>query len=1335
MKKALLWILLALLVVMPFFGMTACDGADIPDGTSDPNEPNEPNTNPDDMQHPEADMPSVPSEREVTVTAGSAIHENTFGRIPQGLAEVVNKYMTTYEGMNLEGAKTTFQTNTYSDYQKLPTDAVMVYYAPRSGTLGAIKEWAKLDDEYELHMMTIINRTDDESYLSEHTGQIMVDKTGTKLTNGAEHYMMPCDEWTEYVWGFIEPALDAASFKTIVFEEPDLYKESGYSATFKREWEKYYGEPWVDQTSSPEAMVKSQQLKVYLLNRMMETIVARVREKCPDIKVYIALHSTLSYNVTKGPGKSGILGLVSGMNYYLNAGLYDGMIGQTWTDTAGATLTQNGMAFSNRFLAGYLGYASYVDGVGDRELFTLADPVGDGIKTDRTETYYIPHYFNTVVAQLIQPTINRYQVMVWPDRAFVAASQDFKVIQQSIIQAQLEVTGREAVQSAGTPGISYVLSDSLTYQNNANQSWAPSSNDSFLGMTLPLLTDGIPLTITSMEQLRSIDDLAGINLLLLSFDGQKPQDASVCRIIADWIREGGVCLYIGGHDEYDRIEGKWWSEQGTPLGALLDALELDASVAAATVDEDARLDWVGKGKQVALESLLCSTSYNHFYSAFEGDVNAILALGNHVVGIDEQVGSGHFVAVSLPAALLATDSGGSEAMRALAEYACQYAEYQYDSTSLMWSKRGNVVAAYSIGQKNVLTGKYIDLFDAQLGLHTHYVVDADDSALLYDISDIEITDTPRVVFSGGKLTVSEESATVTKFKVESPENATVATRILVPDGLYPKSITGSNYKGNIKVECLSAWDSTTDSLLVRFSGLGRGVNVTIEWTTDPVADYPLQQSSAIAGFAPIIEQADLDVLVKKGKTVLRAVTNQSGNTFDHKFIIESNAQAGKYNYYCDGTNEIVWCVDLSIYKNAYVALMLSQNYLLEVSTDGKSWTEIQNYIKVNGNRIDANTNTYIVGIDSAVYAKDSDKMYLRLSNADLGKGYGGAVSEYQIFFDAPPLKEIDPTDYAPLVLDLDAYDVMYAARHKREVKTNANGEDKDFIHSNTSVANGTSRYCDGNRALVLRFDLATYENAVIALNVSQNYSVQISFDGVTFVTVQDWILAGNEWAASAANRAYVILDSAAYAEHLDTLYVKLTNADVTRNWGGALHSITIYYEGEEVEVEMPEVEDISTYLPVVTDDTTVRSELSGAYDKSETVIVNSLHAGEDAAFIAPGGDTIGIDKNCKFCDGARSLTYLFDLNIYRDAVVLMKISNNYNLRVSSDGESWTTVQDYVNANGGTRIMNATNKCWIVLDSAALVDADATQMYVRMGNSGNADGYGGAVYEFTVFYNE
>ena len=565
--------------------------------------------------------------------------------------------------------------------------------------------------------------------------------------------------------------------------------------------------------------------------------------------------------------------MTSTVNHMLATGLLDGIIGQTWSDTAGATLTQDGKNFTDHYLAGYLGYASYVDSVGDLDLCTLADPVRDGIGKDgRTEEYYYEFYFDTIVAQMMQPTINRYQVVVWPARSFEAASQDYRVVQLSVINAQTEAAGKAAIQSAGTPGISYVLSDSLSYVNNSNKVWAPSSNDSVMGMTLPLLSDGIPLTVTSMEHIKSPEDLEGIQLLLLSFDGQKPMEESILEAIAAWIEQGGVCLYVGGHDAYDTMEGAWWGADDTPLQALFDILGLDITVTSAEIDTDMRLEWLGNGKQTALNSLNCSTAYNDFYAAFEGDVEAILALDGQTVGIDEEIGKGRLVAISLPTALFTKTAGGSEAMRKLAEYACSYTEYKYDSTSLMWSKRGNVVAAYSIGQKNVLTGKYIDLFDAQLPIYTHYVMEADDSALLYDITDLKVTDTPVVAFSGGNITVDEVTRDKTHYIVECPLNSTVATRLIAPDGLYPQSIKAQNYKGNIKVDAFCAWDSETDSLLVRVQGVNRGTYVTVEWGTTPVEDYDLQQPEGVEGFLEPVKQSDLDKLIANGKTPITAIT-------------------------------------------------------------------------------------------------------------------------------------------------------------------------------------------------------------------------------------------------------------------------------------------------------------------------------------------------------------------------------------------------------------------------------------------------------------------------------
>ncbi len=1510
MKKAFLWFLVGLMAFLPVLGMVGCTQRP-PDRTDGPNDPSDPSNDPEG-QDP-SDLPSVPSEREVEVIAGSALHENTaeLGRIPEGLAELVNKYMTSYGTIVIDGARTTFQTDAFSEAQMMPTDAVMAYRADKNGMANIVKLWNAHTDQYELHMMTIINRTNaTNEYLSSDPSrmdQVMMDRDGNYMAHsGTFYYMMPNDEWAEYLWEIVEIALDTAPIKTIVFEEPDIYKGSGYSACFKREWEQYYGEPWQDQTSSPEAMLKSQQLKLYLLNRTMETVITRIKEKSPDTKVYLGTHSTMSLNIVSFNGNTGI---ATATNRHMATGLYDGIIGQTWSDTAYAPLTQDGNVYNDRFLAGYLGYASYIDSAGDLDLFTVVAPAGDGIgKNGVTEKNYYEAYVDTAVAQLIQPAINRFQVTVWPARSFESATQNYRAVQLSVIKAQNEVSGKAAVQSAGTPGISYVLSDTLSHQDNDSTTWAPSSNDSFLGVTLPLLSDGIPLTLTAMEHIKSADDLAGINVLLLSFDGQKPMEESVCKAIAEWVKQGGVCLYIGGHDAYDEIESSWWSASGTPLQAMLDAMELDVTVVPMQLGADARMEWMGDGKQTALQAMTCSTDYNSFYSSFDGNTNTILALEGHTVGIDEQVGKGHLIALSLPAALLAKTAGGSEVVRKLTEYACQYTDVKYDSTTLMWSKRGNVVAAHSIGQKNVLTGRYIDLFDARLTVHTHYVLDADQSALLYDITDLKATDVPVIAFSGGEITVQENTAQTTKFIIDSPAGSTVATRIMVPDGLYPKSISGQNYKGNIQLEPLCAWDSKLDTLLIHVTGVTRGAYLTIEWTTEPVEDYEMQQPAYMQYFAPVIDDDVLKHLIDNGKTAIRAVTTNAGNLLDEEFIIKNTAAINAARYYCDDKGEVIWKIDLNEYKNAYFAITVLQNYRLEVSTDGEDWLMVQDYIKVNGNRINSTSNTCIVGIDSKVYAKDADYMYVRLSNADPGKGYGGAVTQYEIYYNAPIIPETDPADYAPLLdslatydeayaslqkvsvrsnvnaedaefiydnraesnqncrfcdrdkelilkidltkyqdavvalqicqnyriqvsadgrtyvtaqdwvgqgnewskittanmtyvildsavyaggskamyvklsacdptngwgarlesitvyyggkpadveppvlpdvpalpeitpesyvptaLDLTEYDTTYFSYNKRVVKSNSFGEDAEFLHANAAEANASNRFCDRGNEFTLKFDLTKYQNAVIALDISQNYRVLISYDGRTFVTVQDWILAGNDRLENGANRTHVILDTTILASAVDMLYVKIDNAGPdNKGWGAALFGFTIYYTGDVVE-ESDILEEIRGYLPVESKDAQTREHLNATYASSVTVTVNNEHPGEDAAFVVPGKDTDQINGHCKFCDGARSLTYVFDLTQYKDAVIMFRIANNYNVRVSSDDMSWTTVQDYVNVNGGLRINNSSNVGWITIDSADFANG-GNEMYVCFSNCGGEGGYGVAIYEFTVFYN-
>ncbi len=82
-------------------------------------------------------------------------------------------------------------------------------------------------------------------------------------------------------------------------------------------------------------------------------------------------------------------------------------------------------------------------------------------------------------------------------------------------------------------------------------------------------------------------------------------------------------------------------------------------------------------------------------------------------------------------------------------------------------------------------------------------------------------------------------------------------------------------------------------------------------------------------------------------------------------------------------------------------MQISQNYLLQVSTDGENWKTVQNFEEVNGYRVTYSSsyqNKVTVGILSEKYAKDADALYVRLANSDATKGMGGGIHRFTIYY-------------------------------------------------------------------------------------------------------------------------------------------------------------------------------------------------------------------------------------------------------------------------------------------------------------------------------------------------
>lgn len=1119
-----------------------------PEGT--PNDPAEDPTTPDSPDDPSvesgrynphagrAEGQTSVTLREYSIEDGTLLQPDASAAgVPDGLSEVVNQYMTHYDALGVNGTVTTFQTSSrYQDSQRINTEAVMAYVSVPSQLDSVIPSWYTAEDFYSINIMMPINR-DSHDYVTRSPGNfddIQTDANGNYITHSTSdkvYYMVPTEGWTEYIWEMVEHILEKYPVDSITFEEPEMWYASGYSEGFKREWENYYGEAWQPQTASPEAMLKTMRLKVYLFDRLLADIADRMHALSPNTKLYVASHSTASYTS---------IAITAGLNAYLATGKIDGVIGQTWSNTASVGLLVDGALQTLEYENAYLGYASYAGASGDLDLFAITDAMSD--TSSWTEDICFPKYQATLISALMQPEIHRFEASVWPSRGFVPVSSDYRTLQLSCFEALNEMSGKAITTSAGTPGITYLLSDSLSWQSGG---WSLSSKDGYYGVTLPLVSDGIPLRVQSMEAVKTADDLRDVTLLLLSWDCQKPLSETVVDAIADWIKDGGTALYIGGHDAFEASAGEWWAPWGSPLQALLDKLELDVTVTTPSVTSG-QISWLGKKSYAAAADMAIASKYNGYYASFEGeDLTPLMTVGNTVIAFEQTVGGGTLLAVGIPSAAFSQQKNGTDAMQALAAYACdQYSDFNYDATTLTWTRRGRIIAAHSFADGNVLVGSFINLFDPTLPVLDHIVLNAREDALLCDISEADLS-VPRLLYSGGAHAYAPiETAEETVFCISGPNGTVISSRLACEDGLYPQSITAKSADGS-ELGVIFVWNGDTDSLLVQIQGSVDGATITVEWGDQPVQNTPTF----------VIEE-------------LTVKTNNQN--LDAALLYKNTGNANDNFRYADGTSRIIYKIDLTKFRNATISMEVLQNYIVSYSTDEKTWTVLADYSKTEGytGTLQGGGNNTIVSI-SAAAAGNPDVLYIRIADCNTYDGWGGTIKSltitYQRYEDEPPVQLPQPGEqdtpamgeFEPTGVD---YEKKYPNHEKITLDINGNSSaDAPYIIKDTSASNAELKYTDLSNEIIYRFSLTEYKDAVIVATVSQNYFVQVSGDGKTWTTIQDYAAVHGTRIEGGSNKTTVGAAAEKYAFGCDYIYLRFANADTGTGWGTGLSKIEIYY--------------------------------------------------------------------------------------------------------------------------------------------------------------------------------
>ena len=688
--------------------------------------------------------------------------------------------------------KTTFQTSSHwKPTIDVRSDAVMVYGTqdrPQMTFLERVESWRKRG--YTTHFMTGIawggysdyfnGKWDGKAHMDE--GQKDV-KGDTILHNPGTPYIVPTLNYLKYFKETqIKPVIDAG-IREIFLEEPEFWAYAGYSESFKREWQEYYGFPWRAQHLSAENTYLSNKLKYHLYYRALNEAFTYAkeygREKGMDIRCYVPTHSLINYSMWH---------IVSPEASLASMKNCDGYIAQVWTGTSRVPNYFNGNRKERVFETAFLEYGSMesMTRPTGRKMFFLTDPIEDAQK-DWAD--YKQNYQATFTAQLLYPQIADYEVMPWPDRIYeglyrVSANSEEKAriprfysTQMQIMVNTLNFMPISPNQVSGSQGISVLMANSLMFQRSLEpvEGYEDPQFSNFFGLALPLLKRGVPVSITHLENTGYADTWKNVKVLLMTYSNMKPLDPKAHQDLADWVKNGGIIVYCGrDNDPYQQVL-EWWNQNGNtytaPSQHLFQLMQMPDKA-------EEGIYHYGKGKV-------------------------------YVVRQDPK----EFV----------MQEAGDQSLLSVVEKAYGKLEYK----NHFYLERGPYVLAAVLDENAVsaeplqLTGNYIDLFNPQLPCIKQKTVNPGEQAFLFDIDTVENKNRPQVLASASRQTDEVIGKRTYSYIAKSPAETDNVMRILLPK--QPKGImVSSNH-------FTSEWDDSTHTLLLQFENHPDGVQVKLEW--------------------------------------------------------------------------------------------------------------------------------------------------------------------------------------------------------------------------------------------------------------------------------------------------------------------------------------------------------------------------------------------------------------------------------------------------------------------------------------------------------------------------
>ena len=693
--------------------------------------------------------------------------------------------------MAAQREKTTFQTSgQWKPTTDVRADAVMVYGVNSNGQYSfseRVRSWRERG--YTTHFMTGIAWGGYQDYFTgqwdgrQHLDEGQRDMHGDTIWHGRMvPYIVPTRNYLSYFKEkHIRPVINEG-IDAIFLEEPEFWARGGYSESFKREWQEYYGFPWQPQHESAENTYLSNKLKYHLYYRALDEAFsfakAYGREKGMNVRCYVPTHSLINYAQWQIVSPEASLASMASCNGY---------IAQVWTGTSRVPNYYNGRMRERVFETAFLEYGcmeSMTRPTG-RKMFFLTDPIEDGV---RDWDDYKRNYQATFTAQLLYPQIADYEVMPWPDRIYerlypVSAGSEeraniprFYSTQMQVMVGALGKMPLSANRVSGSHGISVLMANSLMFQRSQEpvEGYDDPQLSNFFGLAMPLLKRGVPVGITHMENTGYSDTWKEISVLLMTYSNMKPLDPKAHKDIAQWVHDGGPLIYCGRDDDAFQHVREWWTQAG-----------------------------------------------NH-YQVPSAHLFSLMQMGENPADGIWQYGKGTVRVIRQnPKEFVMNAHADSELLNAVEE---AYGQIEYKNSFVL--ERGCYVLAAVVDEgvtdePLTLTGNYIDLFDPALPLVRHKVVNPGEQAFLFDIDKVANRKVPQVLAAASRQSDETKTSRSYSFVAKSPSNTDNVMAILLPKKPRKIATSATHYQ--------SHWAKKERVLHMQFENSPEGVKVSIEW--------------------------------------------------------------------------------------------------------------------------------------------------------------------------------------------------------------------------------------------------------------------------------------------------------------------------------------------------------------------------------------------------------------------------------------------------------------------------------------------------------------------------